>query len=241
MSRRDGARTRALAAAKLLTGCFTVDSRSADTVHSGSGHEDQPIPTAEVVSFRSFSRLSAIRRDAALAAAALAIEVATWIDERFELPAPDLPDLRGVEPRTAAAVVRATWALGNDPAPNIVHLLEAHGVRVYSLVDECADLDGFSTWWDGVPYVFLTQHKSPERGRWDAAHELGHLVLDLDGAPQGREREQAADAFASEFLLPESGVRATAPRFPSLLDVRREKVTWESRPLRTSGCCTSSG
>lgn len=194
----------------------------------------QPNPpelSPEGVSFRSFSRLSAGRRGAALAAAALAIEVAQWIDQHFQLPAPDVPDLRGVEPETAASVLRTEWGLGNEPAPNIIHLLEAHGVRVYSLVDECADLDAFSLWSDGVPFVFLTQHKSPERGRWDAVHELGHLVLHLDGPPQGRQQEQEADAFASEFLLPEWGVRPSAPPYPALPDIRQEKLKWRVSAL----------
>ncbi len=190
-----------------------------------------PELSPEGVSFRSFSRLSAGRRDAALAAAALAIEVAHWIDEHFQLPAPDVPDLRDVEPETAASVLRTEWGLGNDPASNIIHLLEAHGVRVYSLVDDCADLDAFSLWSNGVPYVFLTLHKSPERSRWDATHELGHLVLHLDAPPQGRQQEQDADSFTAEFLLPERGVRSTAAPYPSLPDVRREKVKWRVSAL----------
>jgi Zn-dependent peptidase ImmA (M78 family)/DNA-binding XRE family transcriptional regulator len=192
---------------------------------------DPPVPEPEGVSFRSFSRLPSHRRDAALAAASLAVEIARWIDQRFQLPEIDVPDLRDVDPKTAAAVVRASWSLGNDPAPNVVRLLEAHGVRVYSLVDDCADLDALSMWWGHTPFVFLTHHKSPERGRWDAAHELGHLVLHLDGPPQGREQEREADLFASEFLLPEHGVRASAPRFPSFLDVRREKTVWRVSAL----------
>lgn len=190
-----------------------------------------PNPSQDGVSFRSFSRLTAGRRDAALAAAALAVEVAAWIDEQFQLPSVEIPDLRDVEPTTAAAVLRAEWALGDEPAPNMIHLLEAHGVRVYSLTDDCAELDAFSLWFDGVPFVFLTRHKSPERGRWDAAHELGHLVLHLGAPPQGREQENEADAFAAEFLLPEGGVQATAPRYPSLPDIRREKLAWRVSAL----------
>ena len=186
-----------------------------------------PDPTADGVSFRSFSRLPAGKRDAALAAASLAVELAAAIDEHVELPSVDIPDLHEADPTTAALALRSAWALGEDVAPNMIHLLEAHGVRVYSLVDECADLDGFSLWYDGAPYVFLTHHKSPERGRWDAAHELAHLVLHAGGPLQGRDQEKDADAFASEFLLPESGIKATAPPFVSLSDVLDEKVHWQ--------------
>ena len=190
-----------------------------------------PTPSQDTVSFRSFSRLPAGPRDAALAASALAIEVAAWIDERFQLPEASLPDGRDVDPVTAAAAVRSAWALGYEPAPNLIHLLESRGVRVYSIAEECAALDGFSLWHNGAPFVFLTHHKSAERGRWDAAHELAHLVLHLDAPPQGRVHEQEADQFAAEFLLPERGVRATAPRLPSLVDIRMEKQRWRVSAL----------
>jgi Zn-dependent peptidase ImmA (M78 family) len=185
----------------------------------------------ERVSFRSLTRLSASSRDAALAGAELATEVSGWIDERFDLPSADLPDLRDVQPGEAASVLRSMWALGEVPAPNMVHLLEAHGVRVFSLVDECAALDAVSAWINDRPYVFLTRHKTPERARWDAAHELGHLVQHLDAPPGGRVHEEQADQFAREFLLPERGVRARAARFPSLTDVRHQKVFWKVSAL----------
>jgi Zn-dependent peptidase ImmA (M78 family) len=188
-------------------------------------------PTPDTVSFRSFSKLPAGRRDAALAAAGLAIELGDWVDSRFRLPTPDLADVRDLDPAAAGAALRAAWALGDHPAPNMIHLLEAHGVRVFSLADDCRQLDAFSFWRDEVPFVFLARQKSPERGRWDAAHELAHLVLHLGAPPQGREQEADADAFAAEFLLPSNGVRASAARFPSLRDILEEKVTWEVSAL----------
>lgn len=183
-----------------------------------------PAPTPDAVSFRSFARLPAGKRDAAMASATIAVEVAAWFDQRFELPEVGIPDLREVDPATAALFIRSAWALGDGPLPNLIHLMEAHGVRVFSLTDDCAALDAFSFWYDGAPFVFLTHHKSPERGRWDGAHELGHLVLH-QGAPKGRETEAEADAFAAEFLMPERALEDSAP-FPSLGDVRREKLIW---------------
>jgi Zn-dependent peptidase ImmA (M78 family) len=195
---------------------------------------DPPDVSVDNVSFRSFSRLAAGRRDAALAAAASAVELSRWFDERFELPPPalgELSELSELDPATAATVLRSEWGLGEDPLPNLIHLLEAHGVRIFSIVDDCADLDAFSLWSDGVPYVFLTVRKSPERSRWDAAHELGHLILHTGFRPQGREAEQEADEFAASLLLPERGVLAEAPRLPSLVDVRRHKSIWRVSAL----------
>lgn len=186
-----------------------------------------PDPSNEGASFRSFARLAAGRRDAALAAAALAMELSDWVDRRFELPAVDIPNLSGVDPATAAVATRAAWGLGEEPVPNLIHLLEAHGVRLYSLVDDCSALDGFSLWCGAAPFVFLTRNKSPERGRWDAAHELGHLALHAGAAAQGRGQEDEADAFAAEFLLPKQGFEDSAPRYASLVEVRTEKLYWK--------------
>lgn len=183
------------------------------------------------VSFRSFSRLSAGDRDAALAGVRLAFEIANWIEERFTLPTSDLPDMRDLPPAQAAAALRSTWALGEAPAPNMIHLAEAHGIRVFSLTDDCAALDAISAWNADRPFIFLTRHKSPERARWDVAHELGHLVLHLGAPPHGRQQEDDADQFAREFLLPERGVRTSATRHPSLQDIRREKVAWRVSAL----------
>ncbi len=190
-----------------------------------------PITSPDAVSFRSFSKLSASRRDAALAAAALAVEFGDWINARFCLVGPDVPDLRDLDPGAAGTALRSAWGLGDEPAPNVIHLLEAHGVRVFSLPADCVQLDAFSFWRHGVPFIFLTRDKSPERGRWDAVHELGHLALHTGCPPQGRELEAEADAFAAEFLLPGQGVRASAARFPSLRDVVDEKVAWEVSAL----------
>lgn len=181
---------------------------------------------SDSISFRSFSRMAARDRDAALAAFVLAAEVAAWFDQHFHLPEPALPDLRGVDPSAAATALRTSWELGDGPAPNMVHLLEARGVRVFSLTHDCAALDALSGWVGRVPYVFLSTHKSAERARWDAAHELGHLLLHHHEPPRGRAHEDEADVFADEFLLPERGLRPTIPRVISLQDVRHLKLTW---------------
>lgn len=56
--------------------------------------------------------------------------------------------------------------------------------------------------------IFLNVHKSAERLRFDLAHELGHLVMhggSLHVEP-GKEKEQAANDFASAFLMPRADV-----------------------------------
>ncbi|MDQ3818772.1 MAG: ImmA/IrrE family metallo-endopeptidase, partial [Acidobacteriota bacterium] len=177
-------------------------------------------------SFRSLSTMTASQRNSALAAGTLAVHLCRWIEERFELPPPSIPPLRGFEPETAAQVLRVEWGLGEKPIKNIVHLLEAHGVRVFSLPVDSASVDAFSVWHNGTPFVFLNPRKSAERGRMDAAHELGHLTLHNHGIPRSRQAELEADSFASAFLMPAGDVLAHTPRNVSVAIVQKLKRRW---------------
>lgn len=179
-------------------------------------------PSLESASFRSLKKLTARHRDQALASGALALALSDWIDAKFHLPEPNIPIYdETIHPEVAAQGVRAEWGLGERPIKNMIHMLEAHGVRVFSL-EECRDLDAFSLWRNGIPYVFLNTVKSPEHMRMDGAHELGHLVLHKTASP-GRDVERDARAFASAFLMPEGSIRANTPRgaIPVLLLAKR--------------------
>ncbi|GAA1959365.1 XRE family transcriptional regulator [Catenulispora subtropica] len=181
----------------------------------------------DAVSFRARSKLAAGARDAALTASRFAVELHRWIDERYRLPPNDLPTLGKPDPETAAEMVRARWGLGNAPISNMVHLLEAHGVRVFSLPPEFADINAFAHWRDGTPFVFLNTMTTPERGRFDAAHELGHLVLHGDERSfMGPEAEKEANAFASAFLMPQSAVIAHMPENPLVEQIIAGKGNW---------------
>jgi Zn-dependent peptidase ImmA (M78 family)/DNA-binding XRE family transcriptional regulator len=183
-------------------------------------------PTSDTASFRSMSRMTAGQRDAALGAGALAFMLNDWVESRFELPPPDLPDLRDEEPEVAAAVLRQHWRLGERPIKNMVHLLEAKGVRVYSLAENSIEVDAFALWHSKTPFVFLNTLKSAEHGRFDAAHELGHLVLHRHSGPQIPDAERQANAFASAFLMPRASVLANAPRMATLRNLIQLKKQW---------------
>lgn len=180
----------------------------------------------DAASFRSLSNMTAAQRNSALAAGTLAVELCRWIEVRFELPAPSVPDLREFDPETAAQVLRVEWGLGERPIKNIVHLLEAHGVRVFSLPVDSVSVDAFSVWHRDTPFVFLSPMKSGERGRMDAAHELGHLTMHAHGIPRSRQAEFEADAFASAFLMPHGDVLAHTPRTKSIKLIHRLKKRW---------------
>lgn len=188
--------------------------------------DDIDEPTLETGSFRSMSRMAASERDMALSQAAIGVHLSHWLDTMFELPPPALPDL-GSEPipEVAAESLRKAWGIGQLSIRNMVHLLEAKGVRVFSLAIEAQEVDAFSMWKAGVPYVFLNTYKSAEHSRFDAAHELGHLVMHRN-APTGRQAEREADAFASAFLMPAGSIHANSPKFPTLPVILKLKRTW---------------
>ena len=77
-----------------------------------------------------------------------------------------------------------------------------------------------------VPSSFSTARKSAERGRFDAAHELGHLVLHRHAAPSGQQAEQDANAFASALLMPPASIRAYAPHFATIGNLMPLKKAW---------------
>lgn len=184
-------------------------------------------PTVEAASFRSLSSMPARERDGALAAGALAFLLNDWLDDRFALPETQVPQFKEpISPEAAAASVRSAWNLGERPIRNMVHLMEAHGVRVFSLAENTKAVDAFSMWRRDQPFVFLNTFKTPERSRFDAAHELGHLVMHRHGSPEGRTAEDEANQFASAFLMPQSDVKARHPRVFSLNEIVHAKSRW---------------
>lgn len=179
-------------------------------------------------SFRARTKLTATQRDGALSAGSVALLLSSWIDDRFHLPAPNVPTLPKLRPEEAAEVVRARWGLGSKPIDNMVHLLEANGVRVFSLAEDFLDVDAFSIYWHSMPYVWLNTRKSGERGRYDAAHELGHLVLHSeDRKPSGPVEEDEANLFAAEFLMPRSAVVAARLGHANAQRILAAKTRWK--------------
>ena len=178
-----------------------------------TGPDVEEIP-ADAVSFRALSKMTARQRDRALAAA-------------------DIPSLTGQDPETAAEVTRARWGLGERPIGNMLHLLEAHGARIYSLTAENDELDAYSLYWHGQPFVFLSTGKSGERGRFDAAHELGHLVLhgEHQVASERPAAEVEANRFAAAFLMPRASVLAAGLRNASVDRILRAKTNWNVAAL----------
>lgn len=174
--------------------------------------------------FRARTSMTKRESGAGLASAALGARLSAWLETEFHVPDHDIPDLSDMDPSLAADTLRAMWGLGERPIGNLIRLLEAKGVRVFSLSEETLRLDAFATWVDTRPFVFLNGVKSAERSRFDAAHELGHLCLHRDGQ-KGKEVEDEANAFASAFLMPTRDVIARRV-FPTMQNLIVAKSRW---------------
>ena len=137
-------------------------------------------------------------------------ECCTGLAQRVEgLPAITIPRLSGESPKQAAQIARSALGLSPDrPIPNVTYVLERAGVVVLALPVDLRGRDAFSTWAGDSPRVPIVV--VPKNGTADArfwlAHELKHL-MDYTSVGYVKEAEDAADAFAAEFLTPEAAIR----------------------------------
>jgi len=107
----------------------------------------------------------------------------------------------------AAVELRHAWDIGIDPIENLVSTLEDKGIKIGTLdadddFDACtftADVNG------GVPVVVLHEDRPGDRQRFTLAHELGHVMLKVQG---GIDVEDACNRFAGAFLAPAPTLKA---------------------------------
>lgn len=147
-------------------------------------------------------------------------QIVHYLREFLDLPQASLPqfalpenlyDLTDGQIEELASECRQFWGLKDGPLPEMLLLLENNGVIISHTMLDSERLDAFSQWRDretDFPYIVLGAEKaSAVRSRYNAAHELAHLVLhahlkmpgSTDKLPQ---IEHQAFRFASAFLLP---------------------------------------
>ena len=193
------------------------------------------LPPADAFHFRATSRLAKRDEQTARSLSILAMELSDWIQESYHSPGaaiPELQDLLDAEQtlpaEDAAEALRGAWGLGTAPIKNLLQLLESKGAKVFSAGGPLQAIDAFSFRHGPTPVLFLNVHKSAERLRFDLAHELGHLVMhggSLQIEP-GKGKEQAANDFASAFLMPRADVLGSIRGNLMLEDILLLKRRW---------------
>jgi Zn-dependent peptidase ImmA (M78 family)/DNA-binding XRE family transcriptional regulator len=200
---------------------FAQDGRRSSSVNHGHAF------------FRSLRSTKQSDRDKAEARTFLASEVVEELRRRVKFPDLNIPenlhvgedaDRELIEFR--AEQLRTYWKMAPGPVPNVVRLLEANGIVVIRCDSECREVDAFSRRFGKQPLVVLTADKALDRLRFDAAHELGHLVLHIEEEPGNRILEEQAHMFAAAFLMPQALIKNDLPNRLDWSIFRRLKEIW---------------
>jgi len=163
-----------------------------------------------------------------------------YLSKHIEFPEINLPDVSFFNDdwdndsiEELATMVRKSWGIDDNPISNIIHLLEKNGIMVFSVDTESKKVDAFAQHRKSVPFVFVgNDKKSFFRRQFDAAHELGHILMhkdidnqDLLTREEFKVMENQANKFASAFLLPKFAFKKTITS-TSLLHFIELKKYW---------------
>jgi Zn-dependent peptidase ImmA (M78 family)/transcriptional regulator with XRE-family HTH domain len=180
--------------------------------------------------FRSLRSTTLADRRRARALAGLVHELVVELEDHVTLP--DY-DVRSVTPaddgdiERVAAELRQDWEIPHGPIDNVVRTLEVHGLVTARFRVDAHQVDAFSVPYPDRPVVVLGADKERrDRSRFDAAHELGHLVMHRDVEPGSKTVEAQAQKFAAAFLMPADDIASALPSradWPRLLAL---KATW---------------
>jgi Zn-dependent peptidase ImmA (M78 family)/transcriptional regulator with XRE-family HTH domain len=198
--------------------------------HFSAGADLAPV-VATTPHFRSLRATTQLERDRAFAHAVAVLDLTRALERWIRLPAVALP-AEPVDPATpldaveaVAGRVRAAFDLPEGPVANVVRLLESRGVVCTRLPGDSRRVYAFSAAFAPRPVVVLShdrQHRAA--ARFDAAHELGHLVLHHDAEPGTAVTERQAHAFAAALLAPREQIADALPRrvdWAALLELKR--------------------
>jgi Zn-dependent peptidase ImmA (M78 family)/transcriptional regulator with XRE-family HTH domain len=150
-------------------------------------------------------------------------KLTSLVSKYVALPSVNLPDFSSpADPskitsetiEDVAVQVRKHWRIGDGVISNIVILLENNGILATKYDFEADELDAFSNWDENSrrPFIVLGADKDCQvRSRFDAAHELAHIILHrnipihlLESKTAFDQIEAQAHHFARAFLLPRS-------------------------------------
>ena len=150
-------------------------------------------------------------------------DIHDYLSEFLDFPRIDFPqievpqDFREIDTdflEQTAKTLREYWRIGDDgPMPDLLLEMENNGIIISRIYVGAEKQDAFSQWskTDNIPLVVLAKDKaSAVRQRFDAAHELAHLLLHqnvqdkrLNTPSDNKIIEDQAHYFAGALLLPE--------------------------------------
>lgn len=200
--------------------------------------------TLEGIEYRKHNALPKKRLDAITHAVIDQIERRMELENLFPQPPVQpfatidgLPDSITVMDQIEAVAerIRGAWALGLDPIPDLINVLETHGIRVFMIeADSASKFDGLAARVGGMPIVVVGRHWPGDRQRFTLAHELGHLML------QGRladdlDEEMACNRFAGAFLFPRASVLQELGEHRNAIELKELALLKEEFGLSMAG------
>jgi len=169
------------------------------------------------VFFRKFSAATKRKREQALKQSDfISCNIIKFFEGKIKFPAVDglfdeIKTSVNIEkkrdPELWAKLIRRKWNMGTNPISNLIRDLERRGIIVVVMPMD-NDVDGFSYWQDGRPFIFANKNNTAVRLRMSIAHELCHLFFheEEDVERELKRVEDEAKAFAGAFLLPEAAL-----------------------------------
>lgn len=158
--------------------------------------------------FPSKEQSSIIERTREVLSRYLELEEILGLKKIFEHPVPGLIINSPQDIEVFANEIRKQWKLGIGQIANVAELLEENNIKVLEL-DAKDGFDGLQTWVNGkdIPVIVLNvgKLKSNDRKRFTAFHELGHLLLPLDGVDD-KLAEKYCHRFAGAMLFPKEAI-----------------------------------
>lgn len=181
--------------------------------------------------FRSLRSATQIQRKKVLSKGTIACELLNLCEKYINFPEEQVGcfsqhPTNAEEIENYALEIRKAWNLGIGPIPDMIKLLESKGIIVLMIPNSFHEIGAFSAWYGKRPFIFLIDKDSPSRLRFDAAHELGHLLIHADFKPGDQALEREANRFASAFLFPRPSFIQECPRRLSFEHFYELKIRW---------------
>jgi Zn-dependent peptidase ImmA (M78 family) len=165
-----------------------------------------------------------------LARASAVHDLVAAIEHFVQLPPVSVPrlklsDFESIE--HIASEVRSRWSLPAGPVESVVRELERNGCVVIQQDGFEHAVDAYSVRYPEHAIVVLGKTKgSTARSRFDAAHELAHLVLHDDSVAGTSTAEKQANSFAASFLMPAAEIAHELPQVPDWDLFVELKIRW---------------
>lgn len=204
--------------------------------------EDNRITKIENTFFRALSSAKTLDLNTQEVKTQIIVRLYNFLNGYLNFPELKLPNIdyaKVPDIEEVALMLRGFWGLHNDPIVNMVGLLERNGIIVSSFATDSTKIDAFTQVHNinnehQFCVVLGNDKQSMVRRNFDAAHELGHIILHSQlinikelSNEEFKKIEIEANQFAASFLLPKNAFFADLVNPTSLEAYLELKKKWK--------------